>query len=275
MNGLGSIPGASVLRDTVIWRRLRHRMSLLVGPRTNSHFTGFLRLPTQFEALVGPVVNELVRRRGGALRICILGCSNGAEAYTVSSLLRRHHPDLAFSIRGYDIDPACVDQARTARYAHDEIFNNKIITPEFVDYTFQRDGESYVVKPHIAERAIFDTADVLSPGLAREIGEQDIVFAQNFLFHLKPAQARIALENISRLTCSGSALFLDGVDLNLRRGFVHKKGYAPLDFQIEQIHNEARRARAVGWPYEYWGLEPFLTTRRDWKTRYATIVLAR
>jgi chemotaxis protein methyltransferase CheR len=275
LNGLDSIPGAAKLRDTVVWRRLRHRISLLVDPRTNSHFTGFLRLPTQFEALVGPVVSSLEERRNGSLlSICILGCSNGAEAYTVASLIRRRHPELPFTVRGYDIDAACVEQAKTARYSHDEIFNNKIMTQGFVEWTFDRDGESYRVKPRIAEHVEFAVGDVLSSDLQRKIGTHDIIFAQNFLFHLKPALARNALENISRLVRPGSALFLDGVDINQRRNFVRKKGFTPLDHEIERIHNEARRARAVGWPYSYWGLEPFLTTRRDWRARYATIFIA-
>jgi len=161
-----------------------------------------------------------------------------------------------------------------APYRKSGFFNNKIITQDFVDWTFERDGSAYVVKPHIAERVEFHTANVLSPDLQKLVGAQDIIFAQNFLFHLKPALARSALENISRLTHPGSVLFIDGVDLNLRRRAVQKKAYAPLDYEIERIHNEARRARAVGWPYEYWGLEPFLTTRRDWKARYATIFIA-
>jgi len=247
----------------------------MVGPRTNSHFTGFLRLPTQFDALVGPVSASIRSRRGAEpLRICILGCSNGAEAYTVASLLRRHDPDLSFRVYGYDIDERCIDQARSARYAADEIFNNKIITSEFIDATFDRDGDGYRVKPHITERVEFAIGDVLSRELAALLGTYDVIFAQNFLFHLRPAQSRVALENISRLIRPGAALFLDGVDLPLRHAFVRRKGLVPLDYEIERIHNEARRARAVGWPYEYWGLEPFLTVRRDWRSRYSTIFIA-
>ena len=275
MTGFDSIPGGALLRDTVAWRRLRHRISLMVGERTNSHFTGFLRLPTQFEALVGPVMAHVAASRGASpVSICILGCSNGAEAYTVSSLIRRHHPQVQFRVHGYDIDAACVEQARRARYGHDEIFNNRIITEDFVDWTFQREGDAYRVKDHIAERADFATADVLSPDLPTRIGSHDIIFAQNFLFHLKPAQSRLALENIARLVRPGSVMFLDGVDLNLRRAFVRRNDFTPLDYEIERIHDEARRARAVGWPYQYWGLEPFLTAKRDWKNRYATIFIA-
>jgi chemotaxis methyl-accepting protein methylase len=276
VSGLGALPGAEILRNTLAWRRLRHRVSLLVGERTNSHFTGFLRLPTQFEALAGPVVDHLSGRRGtaGPLRVGVLGCSNGAEAYTIASVLQSRHPHLAFRVHGFDIDRDVVAKARTARYTADEIYNNKIITAAFVESTFERADGHFTVKPHIAERVEFDTADVLSTDLDVRVGPSDIVFAQNFLFHLKRDAARKALENIARLLRAGGVLFLDGVDLDLRRAFVRRNGLRPLDYEIERIHEEARRARAVGWPYAYWGLEPFHTVRSDWQTRYATIFRA-
>ena len=275
MTGLGYVPGATALRETMLFRRLRHRMSLLVDERTNSHFTGFLRLPTQFEALAGPVMSMLASRPAapGRLAIAVLGCSNGAEAFTISSVLRRHHPALAFGIRGFDIDGTIVEQARRACYSSDEIYNNKIITDDFVEHTFDRVDGAYRVKAHIAERATFEVGDVLDRALADVVGPCDLVFAQNFLFHLKRDMARTALDNIARLMRSGSILFADGVDLDLRTAFVRKHGLVPVAFGIQRIHDEARRARAIGWPNEYWGLEPFLTTRRDWKTRYATIFL--
>jgi len=269
---LDLVPGAAALRETKIWRRLRHRMSLWVDPRTNSHFTGFLRLPTQFDVLVGTVMSKLASRRPGApLSVAVLGCSNGAEAFTIASAIVRHHPEVAFRIQGYDIDGAIIEKARSASYTADEIYNNKIITEDFVDFTFEPSSGEYRVKPSVAERARFAVGDVLDPRLAEQTGPCDVVFAQNFLFHLKRPMARAALDNIVRLMQSGSFLFVDGVDLDLRTAAVRKHGLMPVLDGIQQIHEEARRARAIGWPNEYWGLEPFLTTRRDWQTRYATI----
>ena len=273
MPGLDYVPGAAALRETKIWGRLRHRMSLWVDPRTNSHFTGFLRLPTQFDVLVGPVMSKLAsRQRSDApLSIAVLGCSNGAEAFTIASAILRHDPGAAFRIQGYDIDRTIVEKAKSASYTADEIYNNKIITEDFVDFTFKRSGSDYRVKSTIAERAQFAVGDVLDPGLPDQIGRCDVVFAQNFLFHLKRPMARAALDNIVRLVRSGGFLFADGTDLDLRTAAVRKHGLQPVLDGIEEIHDEARRARAIGWPNEYWGLEPFLTTQRDWQTRYATI----
>ena len=272
---LARIPGGARLLESALFQKLRHKLSQRVNPRENSHFTGFLRLPSQFDALTGPVVAAVAAgRAGAALRIAVLGCSNGAEAYTIASVLRCAHPQLQFTVAGYDIDEGCVVQAGQAIYARDEIYNNQIITAEFVDTTFAPEGDRFRVLPHVAERARFAIGNVLSPDLAAVAGTCDIVFAQNFLFHLAPDLARQALGNIRGLLRPGAALFIDGVDLDLRYRFVRASALAPLDYKIREIHDEARRARAVGWPYEYWGLEPFMTYRRDGQRRYATLFLA-
>jgi hypothetical protein len=63
------------------------------------------------------------------------------------------------------------------------------------------------------------------------------------------------------------------MDIGLRQKWARIRQLVPLDYRIEEIHNEARRARAPGWPYHYWGLEPFMTFANDWQHRYATIYL--
>lgn len=264
-----------MLRNTTIWRKLRHKLALRVHTRENSTFTGFLRLPTQFDALAGPVAASIATSNGrtATAAVTVMGCSNGAEAFTIASILKRRCPDLRFRVKAYDIDPDCIRQATSARYRADEIYNNHIITAEFVQSTFDRDGDLYVIKPEIAELVEFAQGNVLDVDLASRVAGSDIVFAQNFLFHLTRDVARLALENLLRMAKPGAALFIDGTDLDLRYRFVRRQRLIPLDFKIEEIHNEARRARAVGWPYSYWGLEPFLTYRRDWRRRYATILL--
>jgi chemotaxis methyl-accepting protein methylase len=262
-------------RQTTSWRRFRHSVALLANKRINSHFTGFVRLPTQFEALSGPVISALSQKICTAkrLQIAVLGCSNGAEAYSVASILRRRHPNLDFDVRGYDIDPDCVQIAKGGRYHTDEIFNNRVLPRDFVCSTFNQIDGAFVVKEDIARHVRFDVCDVRSRYLFDTVGPCDIVFAQNVIFHLKRPVARMALRNIATLLRRGSALFIDGVDLDVRARFTEQMGLHPLTYELEQIHNEARRARGVGWPYQYWGLEPFLDVP-DPARRYATIFLA-
>lgn len=269
------LPGMRQLVESNLWRTYRHSLALRDGPRVNSNFTGFWRLPTQFEALTGPVValfDDVAARR--PLRIASAGCSNGAEAYTVASFLIRRHPYLEFTVHAFDLDEAIVEKAATASFLPEqEVYCNRKMTQEFVEATFDVSGDHYVVKPEIRRHVSFTVADALDRDALSRLGRMDIVLAQNFLFHLEPADAARALDNICLMLNDRAALLLDGTDLPLRQRHTRKHGLEPLDWQIEQIHNEARWARGEGWPYRYWGLEPFMTSRRDWRRRYATIFI--
>lgn len=271
---LKNIPGIKSLLASHAWQSCRHKISLLCNRRENSTFTGFLRLPTQFEALAGPVVDYILSgNRDKEVKTIVMGCSNGAEAYTIASVLKKKIPHGIFSVHAYDIDEGMIEKAKGARYLGEEVLNNKVITEEFIRQTFDiRDG-SYEIKRSVGGNVFFDIADALDPDLREKIGIGDIVFAQNFLLHMKPAQARKAFDNICDLLDKKAALFIDGIDLNIRYKGTKSKNLKPLDYKIRQIHNEARRARGVGWPYHYWGLEEFTETRHQWRQWYATVFL--
>lgn len=270
---LRRIPGMGRFIQSGLWTSYRHSVALRNEPRVNSHFTGFLRLPTQFEALAGPVVEFLLDGDPKKpLRIASIGCSNGAEAYTVASYLTNRRPTLEYSVQGLDIEPEVIAKAGAGIFdGENEVYCNQEMTTEFVDATFEVEGDRHIVKPEIKRHVSFAVADILDEQAVERYSGMDIVYAQNFLFHLEPSMATRAFGNICRMLNSRAALFVDGTDLPLRQKLTRKYGLAPLDYEIEQIHNEARWARSVGWPYRYWGLEPFMFSRRDWRRRYATI----
>ncbi len=271
---LKKLPGLSGLVGTDAWRLLRHRLVLYSVERENSTFTGFLRLPAQFDALSGPVLDYLLNgEKTGPIKIGVLGCSNGSEAYTIASVIKSLRPGLEFSVYACDIDRKMIEKGTGAVYRREEIYNNRVITDSFIKNTFDRDDGNFRIKKGIRSRVQFDYADVLDKGLKEKAGLFDMVFAQNFIFHMKRAVARRALKNIFSLLKPRAALFADGIDIDIRRSLTKRRGLKPLDYKIKEIHNEARMARAIGWPYSYWGLEPFLTTRRDWRRRYATVFL--
>ena len=269
------MPGMRSFLKTNLWCSFRHGIALRRQRRENSNFTGFQRLPTQFDALAGPVVDYVFN--GGparSLKIAVLGCSNGAEAYSIASVLRLRQPTWDFVIRACDIDPRIIDKAITGTYSpQTEVFNNHHITDEFVRNTFDIESEHYRIKADIRGRVRFSVDDALDEAMVERIEAADIVYAQNFLFHLSPGDAARAFENICRLGKKRSVFFIDGMDLPLRQNLTRRHHLMPLDYKIDEIHREARWARGVGWPYQYWGLEPFSTTRRDWRQRYATIFL--
>jgi SAM-dependent methyltransferase len=102
------------------------------------------------------------------------------------------------------------------------------------------------------------------------LGAQQIVVANRFLCHMRPADAERCLRNIARLVAPGGYLFVSGIDLNVRTKVATGLGWKPVPDLLEQIHDGDQTLR-VSWPYKYWGLEPIDHRRRDWKIRYASV----
>ena len=267
-----------------LWSRLdyearqawRHALVLRFQPRVNYTYTQFLRLPHQYEALAGPVIDFLTTGRSSArpLRIIDIGCSTGAEVYSVASVLRRLRPETGFEIIGVDIEEPVLDQARRAEYTREEVYLNRVMPEEFVQATFDRDGDTYRVKEEFRNSVTFQRGDILNDESVASLGRGDIVFAQNLLMNLPWRPSIRAFANILRLLDDRAVLFIDGVEPGLRARVTKRHGLRPLDYAIAEIHEEARLERAFGYPDKHWGLEPFLPDRYpDWKRRYATIFL--
>jgi hypothetical protein len=45
----------------------------------------------------------------------------------------------------------------------------------------------------------------------------------------------------------------------------------PLDFLVEEIHEDASIDRGGGWAGAYWGRRPFSRSSREWLRKYGTI----
>jgi chemotaxis protein methyltransferase CheR len=267
------IPGIKALIKTTAFRILRFKITLLVSQRQNRTITRFLRMPTQFEALSGPVLDFLLKNRAmDELKVIVMGCSIGAEPYSIASILRKSHPDLVFTIYAYDIDQGCIDRAKSVRYKPEEVLNNELITSDFVDNTFDKVDGDYVVKNDIRKHVRFDVADALDTNLREKIGTSDIVFAQHFLTHLKHKQAVKGFRNICHLLNPKAALFISGMELDMLVKLTRENNLVPCEYKVEEIYKEAG-ILGKGWPYSYWGREPFMMVRKDWQRRYSTIFL--
>jgi chemotaxis protein methyltransferase CheR len=275
------LPGIRDLLKTNVCRILRFKITLLTSQRRNCHFTRFLRLPTQFEALSEPVLDFLLKNRSvEALKVTVMGCSTGAEPYSIASILRKRYPDLTFRVYAYDIDQGCIDKARSARYTTEDVLNNELIASgfvnntfdEFVNNTFDKVDGYYVIKKNIRKHVHFSVADALDTNLSRQIGTSDIVFAQHFLIHLKHEQAVKGFRNICRLLNPKAALFIAGIELDMLVKLTRENNLIPCEYKVEEIHKEVG-IYGKGWPYTYLGCEPFMTVRKNWQRRYSTIFL--
>jgi chemotaxis protein methyltransferase CheR len=258
--------------------KLRHRALQASARRSQSHtYTSFYRVPAQLEAFSGPVVDFLTRGRAActALTINLFAGSNGAEAYTLASVLRRARPGLDFHIHASDLHEEMVAKAVRGRYTRDEVLHSEEITPEFVAATFDAEGSDYVVKPEVRAHVSFAQANLLDAGIERQYGPADVVVVQNVLFHLDPAQARFAFHNVARFLKERSVLLVDGVDLDLKVELTRAAGFVPLDYRYRDIYDAGRRHIPLAWWRHYYGAEPRSILQSDPVRRYGTIFLRR
>jgi chemotaxis protein methyltransferase CheR len=255
------------------WQSMRFAVTQSYGDRADKTFTRFMRAPTQFEALTDAVLPAMfAQQTTEPLRIVVMGCSNGSEAFSIASVLSRKYPSLNFAIDAYDLSDAMIAQAKSGRFPRDHVDTLHPPPNDFVAATFDADDEGYSVKPSIAHRVSFGVADLFDASVIQRIGAADIVFAQNVLINFLRPRAREAFQHILRLLKPHAALFIDGMDVDLREELTRAAGLHPLDYKIREIHDDARVIRGDVWPWVYWGLEPF-AERRNWRERYATIYL--
>jgi SAM-dependent methyltransferase len=222
------------------------------------------------------LVKRLVERHTtDSLRVAVLGCSIGAEAYSISWRIRSARPDLKLVFYGMDISPDALRIAESGAYssassqfAGKDVFDR--MTDFEIDALFDRKGDMFVIKPWIKEGMNWLVGDAGDPKIVDTLGPQDIVIANNFLCHMNPPAAERCLRNIVRLVAPGGYLFVSGIDLDIRTKVAKELGWKPVNELLEEIHEGDPRMGA-SWPFHYSALEPLDKKRKEWKLRYASV----
>jgi SAM-dependent methyltransferase len=284
---LGKSPAGFYLRlNKQIWERLPSRVRNLhalrwygawlhslvcLGARRQQFFgTFFLRNRPALE-----LMRRLARQKpqGSTLRIAVLGCSIGAEVYSILWTIRSARPDLKVLLDAVDISKEILSFAEKGIYAPDtshlvgaSIFE-RLTETEMVEL-FDWEEDQARVKSWLREGITWRLLDVADPELVNILGLQDMVVASNFLCHMARADAEKCLGNIAQLVSPGGYLFATGVDLDVRTKVALDLGWEPVRELIVEIHDGDRSVRA-DWPWAWWGLEPLDRKRHDWQTRYA------
>jgi chemotaxis methyl-accepting protein methylase len=263
----------ATLRDTRAARwygGILHKLVCWRANRRQFFGTFFLRNRPLLEQ-----IRHIIRSQphGSTLKIAVLGCSSGAEVYSLLWAVRSARPDLKLQTSGVDISPEMLRIAEMAVYTSES--SQKLGSSIFerlsnaeLHEIFDWNGEEGVVKPWIRAGVNWHLGDVLDPELVRVLGRQDIVLACNLLCHMPPALAESCLRNIASLVDHGGHLFVPGVDLAIRSKVACELGWQPVPDLIRQIHDGDPSVRG-DWPWAWWGLEPLNDKRRDWYLRYA------
>jgi chemotaxis methyl-accepting protein methylase len=247
-----------------------HTLARIQGTRAQAFATFFLRNRPQLE-----LIKHLVERRplSDTLRVAVLGCSTGVEAYSVAWIIRSARPDLKLVLQAMDISKRAVEVGRCGVYSlaapkvtDTDIFA-RMTEPEIEEF-FDKDGDVMTVKSWIKQGINWHVGDVGEVEIFDTLGPQDIVVANNFLCHMDDSMAEKCLRNIARLVSSHGYLFVSGTDLDIRTKVAADLGWTPLQELLEQIH-EGDICMKAFWPCHYVGVEPLNKKKHDWRLRYA------
>lgn len=261
----------TVAAPSWIYANMLHALAQKQVVRTQAFSTYFLRNRPQLE-----LMRRLVKLRdeGETLKVTVLGCSTGAEAYSVAWAIRSACPGVKLMLTAADVSKAAVEFARQGVYSlrESELTDTKIFDrmamPEKEEF-FDSNGEEARVKAWIKDDITWQVADAGDPEIFSSIGLQEMVVANNFLCHMSPADAERCLRNIARLIRPNGFLFVSGIDLDVRTKVARDLRWTPLQELLEEIHDADPSCREK-WPCHYAGLEPLNKRRKDWPTRYAT-----
>jgi SAM-dependent methyltransferase len=266
-----NLPGSFTTHAPIrFYGNFLHRLVRMEAIRGQMFATFFLRNRPQLE-----LIKRLVSRRdeADALRIAVLGCSTGVEAYSVAWAIRSARPNLKLCLHAIDISRDAVEIGKRGVYSftgsqwtNSDIFER--MTDGEIEEFFERVNDEVMVKSWIKEGITWELGDVGDPEILDRLDQQDIVLANNFLCHMDPPMAERCLRNIARLVKPEGYLFVSGVDLDVRKRVADDLGWFPVEELLEDIHEGDRDLTRV-WPLNYAGLEPLSKSRYEWKRRYA------
>ena len=262
--------GVAGIRPVHSYGKFLNMLARLHGGRAQALGTFFLRNRPELE-----LIRRLLDRfgKGETLRVAVLGCSTGAEAYSVAWTIKSARPELRVILHAIDISDQAVDFAKTGVYSDEPskltrtAMLERMTTTE-VEELFDCEDGKLVVKQWVREGIHWHVGDVGKTETRDLLGPQDMVLANNFLCHMDPPDAEQCLRNIALLVRPQGYLFVGGVDLDVRTKVARKLGWNPVRDLLEEIHNGDPCLRRV-WPCDYTGLEPLDKSREDWKIRYA------
>jgi hypothetical protein len=252
--------------------RLLHTLARIHGVQTQTFDTHFLQNRPQLE-----LIRRIAERTTNpdTSRVAVLGCSIGAEAYSVAWTIRSTRPRLNLVMHAVDISSLAVQVGKSGVYplGTSNLTNTDVLkhmtAGEQKDF-FDRDGNTMTVKSWIKKGINWDVGNVGEPEILDMLGPQDIVLANNFLCHMNDSMAEGCLRNIASLLRPRGYLFVSGIDLDIRTRVANDLGWTPVEELLEEIHESDSYMRSL-WPCQYSGLEPLNKRKRDWRMRYATV----
>jgi two-component system CheB/CheR fusion protein len=201
--------------------------------------TQFFRDRKEFELLEAEVIPRLFEGKGltDQIRVWVLGCATGEEAYSIAILLRERMAQIdalpLVQIFATDIDGRALAAARVGRYSE---AITRDVTPERLARWFVKEGDTYCVIKELREMCIFAQHNVLRDA---PFSRLDLVSCRNLLIYLGADLQTRVIPLFHFALRPGGFLFLGNAE-NVTR---HTKLFAPIESRariFRRIETEAR-----------------------------------
>ncbi|MFZ2472397.1 MAG: chemotaxis protein CheB [Methanothrix sp.] len=176
--------------------------------------TRFFRDPGAWEALVENALPELILSlpTGSLLRIWVVGCSTGEEAYSMAIVLQEYLENLGrtgeiqFQIFATDTEKEAIDIARRGRYPMNiEADVSKARLERF----FIEENATYRICPHLRESIVFAPQNIIRDPPYTHL---DIISCRNLFIYLSPELQRKIVTLFHYALNSGGILFLGSAE---------------------------------------------------------------
>jgi two-component system CheB/CheR fusion protein len=187
--------------------------------------TQFFRDPAEFQVLEREVIPRIFEGRGAddRVRVWVLGCATGEEAYSIAILIREHlsRVDMAPHVQIFatDIDARALAVARSGRYP-DSI--SRSMPPERLARWFVKEGATYNVVKELREMCIFSPHNLIKDAPFSRI---DLLSCRNLLIYLNGDLQDRVIPIFHFSLRAGGYLFLGPAE-NVTR---YQKLFSPID----------------------------------------------
>lgn len=245
--------------------RLIHQLSRLKDAPDMSEFTCFLRNRPLYSLICEVTEGS---HFDTPVRIAVLGCSTGAEVFSLKWLLSQSI-ETPIAMIGSDFSRNCLEICRQARYkANDEAVKN--LSRSEIEALFDVRAESLTIKKSLQSDIIWKCLDIRDTDLPASLGPQHVVIANNILIHMPDDVAEASLRNLANSVEPGGLLCITGVDLDLRVRVARTLKLQPITSRIEEIHH-GYSPILDAWPCSYYGLEQYDAHHPDHDYRYSML----
>nr|WP_187263590.1 CheR family methyltransferase [Pontibacter beigongshangensis] len=170
--------------------------------------TRFFRDSEAFDVIATRVIPEIVENKllVDVLKVWVIGCATGEEAYSLAILLKEHlievKKDIEVKIFASDIDKEALAKASKAIYPQSI---SKDVSEERLNNFFTKVGDEYKVRDNIRKMIIFAEHDIIHQP---PYGKIDLISCRNLMIYFNPTLQRKIFATLAFCLNADGYLFL-------------------------------------------------------------------